>query len=229
MTFVSRADDTAPKHFTDYICCLKKNYYKILHLDFTATIAEVKSAYRKLALVYHPDKTDNELLKAKFAEIKEAYDVLKDPVKRKNYDLTFDNFSYKKEVHLTPYQVLQKVIALRSKTARQDPHRMDLDKLEFEITEILSEQNTQTLSGTQDKEIVQQIIDELLEAARPLSPGPFFTTMQNLIPLASPSTREKIGRFQTKHAWDNRWKNYKLLFAVAAGILLCLIIYLVGK
>jgi molecular chaperone DnaJ len=169
------------------------------------------------------------LLKAKFAEIKEAYDVLKDPVKRKNYDLTFDNFSYKKEVHLTPHQLLQKIKELRVKTGKLDPHRMDLDRLEFEITEILSERNTNTLTNTEDKDIVQQLIEELLEAARPLSSKQFNPIASQVTPFASPATKEKINRFRQEHAWENRWKNYKIFFAIAAGVLLCLLIYLLGR
>jgi hypothetical protein len=179
--------------------------------------------------LYHPDKTNNELLKAKFADIKEAYEVLRDPVKRKNYNLRFDNFSYKKEVHLTPYQLLQKVKELKLKTSKLDPNRMDLDRLEFEITELLSERNTGTLAKTEDTAIVQDFIKELLEVSEPLSPGQFKPIADHLSPLANEATKEEIKQFLQSHAWDNRWNTYKIVFAVIAGILLCLLIYFLGK
>jgi DnaJ-domain-containing protein 1 len=211
-----------------YICMLK-NYYKILNLDFNASLAEVKTAYRKLALLYHPDKTDNELLKARFAEVKEAYEILSHPAKRKNYDLTFDNFSYKKDVQLTPYQILQKINALKIKTGQLDPHRIDLDKLEFDITELLSERNTDTLIRTQDRQIVQQVIEAILVTAKPLSPKQFRPIINQLLPMADDTTREKIRTFLHSHSWDNRWNNYKIVVAVIGGIILCLLIYFIAR
>lgn len=64
-----------------------KDYYQILGVDKKANLDEIKKAYRKLALKYHPDKTkgDKELEK-RFKEINEAYQVLSDSAKRQQYD-----------------------------------------------------------------------------------------------------------------------------------------------
>jgi curved DNA-binding protein len=64
-----------------------KDYYKDLGVRKTATPAEIKKAYRKLANKYHPDKAKgNKAAEDKFKEINEANEVLSDPVKRKKYD-----------------------------------------------------------------------------------------------------------------------------------------------
>jgi len=64
-----------------------KDYYKDLSVAKTATSAEIKKAYRKLANKYHPDKTKGDkTAEEKFKEINEANEVLSDPVKRKKYD-----------------------------------------------------------------------------------------------------------------------------------------------
>lgn len=69
------------------------NYYDILGVSKTATEAEIKKAYRKLALQYHPDRnpTNKKESEEKFKEISQAYAVLSDPEKRKQYDMFGDS------------------------------------------------------------------------------------------------------------------------------------------
>jgi len=63
------------------------DYYKTLGITKTATADEIKKAFRKLAIKYHPDKNiDKPDAELKFKEINEAYETLKDPEKRKKYD-----------------------------------------------------------------------------------------------------------------------------------------------
>jgi len=65
----------------------RKDYYKILGVDKDAGDNEIKKAYRKLAIVHHPDKNpDNEEAAENFKEIGEAYETLSDPEKRARYD-----------------------------------------------------------------------------------------------------------------------------------------------
>ena len=62
-----------------------KDFYQILGVDRTASDAEIKKAYRKLAVKYHPDKNPNDQsAEEKFKEISSAFDVLKDPEKELN-------------------------------------------------------------------------------------------------------------------------------------------------
>ncbi len=64
----------------------KRDYYEILGVSRSATESELKSAYRKLALKWHPDRNKEKDAEAKFKEINEAYEVLSNHDKRAKYD-----------------------------------------------------------------------------------------------------------------------------------------------
>lgn len=66
----------------------EKNYYETLGVEKTASVEEIKKAYRKLAMQYHPDRNKwDKDAEAKFKEVWEAYGVLSDDSKRKQYDM----------------------------------------------------------------------------------------------------------------------------------------------
>ena len=71
-----------------------KDYYKIMGLSRNATPEEIKRAYRKLARKYHPDVSKEANAEAKFKELGEAYEVLKDPKKKEAYDQIGRNWQH---------------------------------------------------------------------------------------------------------------------------------------
>lgn len=65
----------------------KRDFYEVLGVPRSATTEDIKAAYRKLALKYHPDRNPgNKEAEEKFKEAAEAYEILSDPQKRKTYD-----------------------------------------------------------------------------------------------------------------------------------------------
>ncbi|KAA9331742.1 DnaJ domain-containing protein [Adhaeribacter soli] len=70
---------------------MQLNYYSVLGLKRTATTPEIKAAYKKLAVQYHPDKHRGDVsYEEKFKQVSEAYQVLANPQKRRIYDLKLD-------------------------------------------------------------------------------------------------------------------------------------------
>ena len=63
-----------------------KDYYRIIGLPPSASLAEVKAAYRKQAFALHPDRNPSEEAHAAFRELQEAYEVLSEPDRRSDYD-----------------------------------------------------------------------------------------------------------------------------------------------
>lgn len=66
------------------------DYYKVLEIEYGTDILSVKKAYRRLALKYHPDVSKDSDTNHKFIEITEAYEVLRDPLKKSEYDILYN-------------------------------------------------------------------------------------------------------------------------------------------
>src|SRR5690606_10498316 len=69
-----------------------KDYYEVLGVDRNASQDDIKRAYRRLARKYHPDVSKEPDAEARFKEVREAYEVLKDPEKRAAYDQFGENW-----------------------------------------------------------------------------------------------------------------------------------------
>jgi curved DNA-binding protein CbpA len=73
-----------------------RNYYEILEIDRNATLADIKKAYHKAARQWHPDKNtrNEEVAETKFKDIHEAYEVLSNPLQRRDYDTSLKVFPH---------------------------------------------------------------------------------------------------------------------------------------
>ena len=68
-----------------FVC--SKDFYDLLGIKKDASIREIRKAFKKLALIHHPDKSNDEDSHEKFLQLNRAYEVLKDEELRKKYDL----------------------------------------------------------------------------------------------------------------------------------------------
>ncbi|MFX1502072.1 MAG: DnaJ domain-containing protein [Promethearchaeota archaeon] len=94
----------------------KKDYYELFGIEKDCSDEEIKSAYRRLAKKFHPDlnKTDPKA-KEKFIEVKEAYNTLIDPMKRKVYDKIKNNpqtFDWSDLFKTTNFNVFREIMRM---------------------------------------------------------------------------------------------------------------------
>lgn len=80
----------------------EKDYYEVLGVSKTASLDEIKKAYRKLALEYHPDRNKTKEGEAKFKEVTKAFEVLSNEEKRKSYD-QFGHAAFEQGAGQGPY------------------------------------------------------------------------------------------------------------------------------
>jgi curved DNA-binding protein CbpA len=212
-----------------------KDYYQILQIQPNSTLAEIKQAFRRLALIHHPDKNPNDkYAEVQFKEIKEAYEVLTNPIKKENYlQERWYNQSIGKRRNaevITPVSILKLVLELDQYVSRLDVHRMNKEGLSDYIDQLLSDDTIGTLKPFDEPEIKQQIITSTLSAMRPL-PMKFIRKLpERLEALAGDeASLNRIKSFLQNRKKVLLWERYKVVLIILFTILICLLIFLTGK
>lgn len=157
-----------------------KDYYSILNIPVTASPSEIKQAYRKLVMIYHPDKNNNEpYALQKFNEIKEAYETLSTPRKKEAYLQERWLFKAKGQTigqdMITAPNILIKSLELNKAIAAMDAYRMDYDAVAARISSLLNNDVIAQLLALKETDIHQSIINTLLKATSFL---PYQQTME---------------------------------------------------
>lgn len=148
-----------------------KNHYKTLELPVSASAAEIKKAYRRLARHYHPDKNDDEERATRFfQEIQAAYEVLSDPARRKAYDRTLLQdggyiTSVKDEAH-NPELIVRQTKSLLQYLNTMDQRALNYDALTDFILGIISSDNVALLRRADHMEYNETITRNLLTASK---------------------------------------------------------------
>ena len=213
-----------------------KDYYTILELEPAATQQEIKKAYRKLALQYHPDKNNNDpYTTSHFAEIKEAYEVLTNPAKKEYYlqQRWYNQSIGKRKTQnvITPVNVLKQALELEKYVSTLDVFRMDKHGLEQYILDLLPDEAIEKLNKFNEPETKHQIILAVLKSMAPLP----FSYTENIITqlgkLCSDDTtvQQQLISFIQKNKKKYRREKYLLTIIIIATVILCLLIYLAGR
>ncbi|MEO6916541.1 MAG: DnaJ domain-containing protein [Chitinophagaceae bacterium] len=210
-----------------------KDFYKILDVPLTASQHEIKTAYRQLALKYHPDvNAGGKATENWFREIHDAYRVLANPEKRSAYNqerwYRESTVSGNSEPPLTPEALYLKCCRLVTQTRSLDRDRTNFLALQRYLLYILNDENLLMLEQWNNQQVNIQIADEIMAASEALGYKKFLPVakrMEKLFPAESPALTQAL-KIKRRTSW---WKNFQLPIVVLAAILLCLLLYLAGR
>lgn len=213
-----------------------KDYYKILQISPNATLSEIKRAYHKLAMIYHPDKNLNDFsATAQFNDIKEAYEVLTNPSKKETYlQECWYNQSIGKTRSaepITPFSVLRLSLEVEKYVSTLDIHRTNKEGLSNYIAELLSAETIGQLKQFNQTDINRQIIVTILNAMKPLPLRLAIGVTEKLADLADndEETLQRIKSFLSKLKRTFLWNRYKILLMLLFTLLICLLIFFTSK
>ncbi|MDI9363972.1 MAG: DnaJ domain-containing protein [Flavobacterium sp.] len=208
-----------------------KDYYNILQVPPNATLDDIKKAYRKLALQYHPDTAENNNNQLHlFLEIKEAYNVLSNTKMRQAYHYKKFYKQVEQEALVTAEYIAQQAQQLAAFIAVLDPYRIDYHLLYKLVIQLLNSSN-QRLIEKANSHLQQQIIKNLQACIWHLH----FPLAQNVYPILlglSSNNANLIAALNQQRSTQKQlyyWHTYKLAGAFVVAILLCICFYLLVK
>ena len=212
-----------------------KDYYQVLELPASATTAEIKSAYRRLALVYHPDKHNNDpYATARFADIKEAYEILTNPA-RKEYYLQQRWYQQsmgrrKTQPLVTPVNVLKQSLELEKYVSRLDVFRMDKYGLHDHIETFLDDPTIEKLNVFNETDINGQIIQVVARCIKVLPLNLFEPLHQRLKKIhTDESTKIQLDKLLAQRRKTYQRDRFRIWVILLVVITLCLLIFFLAE
>ncbi len=216
-----------------YLCrrMYLKDYYKTLELEPSATLQEIKKAYRKLAQQYHPDKNNDDPHSiAYFNEIKEAYETLTNPAKKDNYlqQRWYNKASANTNTQelITPVSILKRALEFEKYTAALDVFRIDRESLFDYMNKLLSEETINKLLQFDEPDINQQIMLTLLKPIRFLKyeKAVLLTDKLSKLIVDKNQNHSLISSTLQQIKQKEKWQQYKWIVIVLITAALCILI-----
>lgn len=211
-----------------------KDYYRILELEPSATQAEIKKAYRRLALLHHPDKNNADPYStALFEEIKEAYEVLTTPSRKEQYlqQRWYNQSIGKRSTHevITPVSILKQALELDRYVSKLDVHRMDREGLMNYIITFLSDDTVKKINHFNEPATNREIVRAVLHGSLPLQAAQFDKVATQLYKLSADPSLQLLVEQQRKRLRQQQQRDRYIpwiILAVTIGI--CLLIFILN-
>lgn len=208
-----------------------KDHYRTLEIKPAATHQEVKAAYRRLARRYHPDTNNGAFAATRFMDIKEAYDTLSTPARRKQYDeerwlAGMGNRARDTQV-ITPRWILDESRKLAGHMKSIDTYRMSHSALQDYIWLLLSDAHIAILQQNEDTDMNEAVVAEILAATRHLKYQYMVPVANRLALLAGSNNTLQQNIYNQVRQSSHRagWDKYFPLIIALITLLLCVLMY----
>lgn len=221
-----------------------RDYYVVLNVQPAASQQEIKLAYRKLALQYHPDRNGGNIhTEALFKEINEAYSILSNQQKRADYNRLREARTTSASTYQTRPQSHQKAqrprpqvsgktilfqcTHLRNVVENTNPFSINNDSLLAKIESLLSDSYIHILLYENKRIITSQVVHEILISSKPLPQNYFSIVTPRLFRLAGNDAimRNSIQQAIKQKQQDYVWQKYKFWWVLFITLVICALIY----
>ncbi len=212
-----------------------KDHYRTLGLEPSASLAEIKKAYRKLAHQFHPDKNlQDPYALAQFSAIKEAYEVLTNPIRKEKYlqqRWYYQSTGQRRTQEiLTPLSLLKQVLEIDRYVSKLDVYRMDREGLFNHLQQLFSQENISTINSFNEPSVNKEIVVFAMRISR-------FLTHKQVIQLSEkwkklcndPAIIASIDKQIIQFRRANMWENYKPFVLILLVALICILIFVMGN
>ena len=213
-----------------------KDYYTILDIPVTATLPEIKKAYRKLVMQYHPDKNGEDVYTAaRFNEIKEAYEVLTNPSLKEHYLqerwLKKASGLWMPDEPITPPLILKQVLELNKSISQLDVHRMDPGLVTQRILQAIPTPTIEKLKTFHEPEINAMIFSLVLQSTHILPLRNTKSVVDQLLLLAGDDDKlhHQISLVLQQKEKREQWERTKVWLIIAVVVIICILIYMGGR
>lgn len=221
---------------------MDKNYYQILGLPTTCTDEEIKKAYRKLAVKFHPDKNSNDkYFEERFKELQEAYDVLSDSTRRKDYDVKFGkkpeqssppkSADAKRGLGTTPESLAKDIEAAYRKLKWAESEQINYSELIKYIDSVLSDNIVTQLLKIGDIKSNERIVDSISGLFKFIAKNDIKKCMPLLVKLSGSNNEliSKLHKIEKEEIGKEETGKIFTAFKWVAGIAIVIwIIYMVN-
>jgi molecular chaperone DnaJ len=207
-----------------------KDYYKILDCEPGATQESIKKNYRNLALQFHPDKNPNnaEAL-IQFNLIKEAYEVLSDPIKRMQYHnqkwlLQSKGVTQFETEAYTPAFILKEIIDIEKYVSTADTYKLEKGQIEKQVLHLLNNTHVAAILENADATLLQTIYNKTTNIL-------FYVDSvqtRNIIPqlnMLLPSKSKTLQQFLRKQIRQEKLRTYTLPIVIVIAIAIMIIVF----